>query len=739
MYRPIEILLGATRYGYSVDMWSAGCILGELVLGKTLMAGKLELEQLNLIFDLLGTPTPNDGLQDLPLLRTGKVKIDKPRPSRLREKYMKKISLPCLNLLEKLLELDPVKRLTASRALDARYFKTEPRAPDFPEQLGPLQLGNGDCDVHEFQTKKKRKEVKSMAAAARDEAKESGMTDEAAETIFREVYDEQMLRVQEEGSSALKTRAEREKEEEKKMREEVKMAEEAAKAREEERSKSRRDRGPDDARQGDRDKKRPLQTDARHDKDKTRHRNNDDWKDRGQDELDRKRRKRDDDDSKKSDHRSDREHKRRDDDTGKGTRRRTDDVTRSERRSSDKGRDRKRSSESREKDRHRSSDDKDREERRRERDRHNFAAESSTLDNAFSAGDGDRRDHKLSPLKANDFEDRKEKDADNRSRESKRHREHKKSSRRDRERHHKGEGDSREKSRDTDHEPRRRRDGNIGAPPDYYFDGPSIDDYRGRGHELQSLGDRYGPPPADQRSARGPPPDMSHYRDSSPSGRGSRALLDQVNQRGPQSSYRDFRGPRGNVNDRGPGSSDRDNRGLLDHRNDRTAVASDVRNRGPDHRDGRVPLDHRDDRRPLPSDRDDRDPLAQRNGRGPPPEPWNDRGPPPRDLGSRGPPDHRGDRGPPSNGRDSRGPPRNDRGPPPLDWDNRGPAASEHPRNDRRGPHDASRGPVGDGLFGSGPRLPAVGPGTRGLPPHRDDRPPPREESRFSPSRNRRR
>lgn len=41
MYRPIEILLGATRYGYSIDMWSAGCILAELVLGKTLLAGKL--------------------------------------------------------------------------------------------------------------------------------------------------------------------------------------------------------------------------------------------------------------------------------------------------------------------------------------------------------------------------------------------------------------------------------------------------------------------------------------------------------------------------------------------------------------------------------------------------------------------------------------------------------------------------------------------------------------------------
>lgn len=720
--------------------------MGELVLGKTLMAGKQELEQLNLIFDLLGTPTPNDGLYDLPLLRTGKVKIDKPRPSRLREKYLKKISLPCLNLLEKLLELDPVKRLSASRALESRYFKAEPRAPDFPELLGPLQLGNGDCDVHEFQTKKKRKEVKSIAAAARDEAKESGMTDEAAETIFREVYDEQMLRVQEEGSSALKTREEREKEEEKKRREDEKKREEVEKTRDEERSRSRRDRGSDDARRSDRDKRRHLETDDRHHNDK----------DRGPDEVDRKRRKRDEDDYRKSDHHSDRDRKRSDDDIGKGTRRRSDDDRRSE-----KGRDRKRSSESRDKDRHRSPEDKDREERRRDKARHRLLAEGLTYDDSVCAVDEDRLDHELSPQHALDFEETKEKDADIRSRESKRNREHRKSSRRDRdrdrERHHKSDGDRREKVRDADHERRRRRDGNLGAIPDYTGDGAPRDDY---GQDFYGLGDRYGPPLADRRSARGPPPDRNQYRDSAPSGRGARASLDQGNNRGLQASYRDFRGRNDNANDRVPASSDRGSRGLpdhgadrvdsrtdghnqgQDHRNDRGLPTTERDCRGPDHRYDRVRPDRdRDDRRPLPSDRDDRDPLPPRNDRGTPPEPWGDRGPPPRDLGSRGLPDQRGDRGQPPNGRDVRGPSWNDRGPPPLDWDSRAPAAPDYPPNDRRGPLDMSRdrGPAASSHFRSSVRDFAGGPGARGLLSYRDDRPPSREERRYSPSRNRRR
>ena len=144
-YRPPEILLGATRYGPAVDMWSAGCILAELLLGRPLFTGKTEMEQLQQIFDLLGTPTLDswEGFQDLKLMRTGEVTIEKQRRPKLRDKYGHKMPAVAMNLIEKLLELDPNKRLTASRALTSRYFLTEPRAPDRPEDLGRLELGRG--------------------------------------------------------------------------------------------------------------------------------------------------------------------------------------------------------------------------------------------------------------------------------------------------------------------------------------------------------------------------------------------------------------------------------------------------------------------------------------------------------------------------------------------------------------------------------------------------------------------
>ena len=42
-YRPPELLLGATLYGIGVDLWSAGCILAELLAGRPIMPGRTEV------------------------------------------------------------------------------------------------------------------------------------------------------------------------------------------------------------------------------------------------------------------------------------------------------------------------------------------------------------------------------------------------------------------------------------------------------------------------------------------------------------------------------------------------------------------------------------------------------------------------------------------------------------------------------------------------------------------------
>lgn len=42
-YRPPELLLGATDYSVGIDLWSAGCILAELLAGKPIMPGRTEV------------------------------------------------------------------------------------------------------------------------------------------------------------------------------------------------------------------------------------------------------------------------------------------------------------------------------------------------------------------------------------------------------------------------------------------------------------------------------------------------------------------------------------------------------------------------------------------------------------------------------------------------------------------------------------------------------------------------
>ncbi|EOA27330.1 hypothetical protein CARUB_v10023447mg [Capsella rubella] len=56
-YRAPELIFGATEYTSSIDIWSAGCVLAELLLGQPLFPGENSVDQLVEIIKVLGTPT----------------------------------------------------------------------------------------------------------------------------------------------------------------------------------------------------------------------------------------------------------------------------------------------------------------------------------------------------------------------------------------------------------------------------------------------------------------------------------------------------------------------------------------------------------------------------------------------------------------------------------------------------------------------------------------------------------
>lgn len=120
---------GNCRYGPSIDIWSVGCILGELFWKKTLFQGNSESAQLDLISRLCGSPTPAvwPNVIRLPLFNTllGK----KPYRRRLREDFDKNMPDSALDLFDKMLTLDPEKRITADEALKSQWLKNiEPEA-----------------------------------------------------------------------------------------------------------------------------------------------------------------------------------------------------------------------------------------------------------------------------------------------------------------------------------------------------------------------------------------------------------------------------------------------------------------------------------------------------------------------------------------------------------------------------------------------------------------------------------
>ncbi|MBA0824980.1 hypothetical protein Goarm_021611, partial [Gossypium armourianum] len=114
-YRPPELLLGSTDYTAAVDLWSVGCVFAELLLGKPILQGRTEVEQLHKIFKLCGSP-PDDYWKKSRLPHATLFKPQQPYNSCLQETF-KILPATAVNLVETLLSVEPYKRGTASSAL----------------------------------------------------------------------------------------------------------------------------------------------------------------------------------------------------------------------------------------------------------------------------------------------------------------------------------------------------------------------------------------------------------------------------------------------------------------------------------------------------------------------------------------------------------------------------------------------------------------------------------------------
>ncbi|KAI1027958.1 hypothetical protein LB504_013084 [Fusarium proliferatum] len=136
-YRAPELLLGAKTYGAAVDMWSVGCIFGELITREPLLQGKNEVDQVSRIFELCGVPTEEiwPGFRRLPNARSLRLpKTQGATGSVIRARFPG-LTTAGANLLGDLLSLDPERRPSASEMLQHEYFRQDPKPK--PESMFP--------------------------------------------------------------------------------------------------------------------------------------------------------------------------------------------------------------------------------------------------------------------------------------------------------------------------------------------------------------------------------------------------------------------------------------------------------------------------------------------------------------------------------------------------------------------------------------------------------------------------
>ncbi|CAH8457400.1 unnamed protein product [Dicrocoelium dendriticum] len=128
-YRAPELLLGVKQYTCPIDLWSVGCIFAEFLLQRPLFPGKGEVDELNIIFRDLGTPTERiwPGVSQLPGMK--KCIFTEYPYNQLRRRFTEKqISDQGFDLLNSFLTYCPEKRITAEKALTHAYFNERPRA-----------------------------------------------------------------------------------------------------------------------------------------------------------------------------------------------------------------------------------------------------------------------------------------------------------------------------------------------------------------------------------------------------------------------------------------------------------------------------------------------------------------------------------------------------------------------------------------------------------------------------------
>lgn len=154
-YRAPEILLGCAKYTYGVDMWSSGCILGELLGGKPIFPGSSTMNQLERITEVTGPPSREDLMAIQSSFSSTMLEGCRFSPQRKLSAMFPDIAPDAEDLLQKLLQFNPNKRITAEEALRHPYvsqFSSPVDEPSAPRVITIPINDNNKFSIQDYRT-----------------------------------------------------------------------------------------------------------------------------------------------------------------------------------------------------------------------------------------------------------------------------------------------------------------------------------------------------------------------------------------------------------------------------------------------------------------------------------------------------------------------------------------------------------------------------------------------------------
>ena len=143
-YRSPEILMGSKKYTEGLDLWSVGCILGEMFRTRPLLAGASTMNQLEKIFEVTGNPSAKDIQSWQSPFAAQMVENVKARQRIKLDELCHKLPKSAKHFIKSVFQLDPAKRGTAESALQHEYVA------DFHNEEAEITYPHGPIKVRSF-------------------------------------------------------------------------------------------------------------------------------------------------------------------------------------------------------------------------------------------------------------------------------------------------------------------------------------------------------------------------------------------------------------------------------------------------------------------------------------------------------------------------------------------------------------------------------------------------------------